>query len=288
MQFIIVTGMSGAGKSTALNILEDMGFYCVENLPIPLVGKFADLLHGDGKKIENAALGIDIRSGDDLPELAETLDAWDEEKIPYRILFLEAGDETLIKRFKETRRVHPLAARGRLEEGIASERERLGFLKDRADYILDTSSLLTRDLREEIERIFVRQEHFSSLYVTVLSFGFKYGLPADADLVFDVRFLPNPYYVDEMRNKTGLETAVQNYVRQGGTADIFLGKLEEMLKFLIPLYIREGKNQLVIAVGCTGGKHRSVTVAQMLYERLKNYKDIGLRVDHRDIERKKG
>lgn len=288
MQFIIVTGMSGAGKSTALNILEDMGFYCVENLPIPLVGKFADLLHGDGKKIENAALGIDIRSGDDLPELAETLDAWDEEKIPYRILFLEAGDETLIKRFKETRRVHPLAARGRLEEGIASERERLGFLKDRADYILDTSSLLTRDLREEIERIFVRQEHFSSLYVTVLSFGFKYGLPADADLVFDVRFLPNPYYVDEMRNKTGLETAVQNYVRQGGTADIFLGKLEEMLKFLIPLYIREGKNQLVIAVGCTGGKHRSVTVAQMIYERLKNYKDIGLRVDHRDIERKKG
>ncbi len=286
MQFIIVTGMSGAGKATALKILEDMGFYCVENLPVPLVSKFADLVRGGSRKIEKAALGIDIRSGSELPQMAETLDAWDEEKLPYRILYLDAGDETLIKRFKETRRAHPLAGQGRLEEGIAAEREQLRFLKKRADYILDTSSLLTRDLRAELARIFVRKEHFSSLFVTVLSFGFKYGLPADADLVFDVRFLPNPYYVDELKSMTGLERPVQEYVREGGTADLFMEKLGDMLEFLIPLYIREGKNQLVIAVGCTGGKHRSVAVAGMLYERLKKQNGIGLKVEHRDIERR--
>ncbi len=287
MRLVIVTGMSGAGKSSALKMLEDMGFYCVDNLPIPLVGKFAELIRGSGGDMTGAALGIDVRSGEGLSQLETTFAEWDQLHIPYEILFLDAGDETLIKRYKETRRAHPLAGRERLDRGIARERVKLEFLKERADYILDTSTLLTRELREELERIFVGQEKFSSLFVTVLSFGFKYGIPSDADLVFDVRFLPNPYYEEKLRDKTGNDPEVQEFVRRGRTADRFLEQLYGMIDFLLPYYVKEGKNQLVIAIGCTGGKHRSVTVANLLYERLESHREIGLKIEHRDIEKDK-
>ncbi len=285
MRLTIVTGMSGAGKTAALKMLEDMGFYCVDNLPIPLVGKFAQLVGESSGDIRSAALGIDVRSGEELSELEDTLNQWDAQGFPYEILFLDASDDILIKRYKETRRKHPLAGRDRLDKGIAREREKLEFLKKRADYILDTSQLLTRELKAELERIFMEDKHYSNLFVTVLSFGFKFGIPSDADLVFDVRFLPNPYYEEELRSQTGNDAPVQEFVKQGGTAEEFLEKLYGMIEFLLPYYVQEGKNQLVIAVGCTGGKHRSVTIANLLYERLSGNKSIGLKIDHRDIEK---
>lgn len=284
MRLVIVTGMSGAGKTAALKMLEDMGFYCVDNLPIPLVGKFSELVQQNSRDIHSAALGIDVRSGEELAQMETTLAQWDQEKLPYEILFLDAGDEILIKRYKETRRSHPLAGLERIDKGIEKEREKLKFLKKQADYILDTSKLLTRELRAELEKIFVGDEFYSNLFVTVLSFGFKYGIPTDADLVFDVRFLPNPYYEESLKTHTGNETLVQDFVLQGGTAESFLEKLYEMIDFLLPNYVKEGKNQLVIAIGCTGGKHRSVTIANLLYERLRSHEDIGLKIEHRDID----
>lgn len=285
MRLVIVTGMSGAGKTAALKMLEDIGFYCVDNLPIPLVGKFAELVQQNNKEIHRAALGIDVRSGEELAQMENTLKEWDEALLPYEILFLDASDETLIKRYKETRRSHPLAGVERLEKGIEKEREKLKFLKKRAGYILDTSQLLTRELRAELEKIFVGDEAYCNLFVTVLSFGFKYGIPADADLVFDVRFLPNPYYEEDLKYLTGNDECVREYVLSGGTASVFLEKLYDMAEFLLPNYVKEGKNQLVIAVGCTGGKHRSVTIANLLYDRLFSHKDVGLKIEHRDIEK---
>ena len=285
MKLVIVTGMSGAGKTVALKMLEDLGFYCVDNMPVQLMEKFVDLLRENPGEPENVAMGVDSRSGDELPQLQEVLDRWKMRKIPCQILFLDATDEVLIKRYKETRRNHPLAGNGRLDRGIAREREKIAFLKRQADYILDTSSLLTRELREELARIFSGGQPYENLFVTVLSFGFKYGIPVDADLVFDVRFLPNPYYVEELKYRTGEEKQVQEYVMQGGTCEIFLEKLFDLMEFLIPNYIKEGKNQLVIAVGCTGGKHRSVTVAGALYEKLKEKKELGVKLEHRDIDK---
>ena len=285
MKLVIVTGMSGAGKTIALKILEDLGFYCVDNLPISLVDRFAELIMESPGDIRNVALGIDIRSGDELPRLNETLDKWRKENTPYEILFLDASDSILIKRYKETRRKHPLAGSGRIDEGIGKERERLGFLKEKADYIIDTSQLLTKELRKELEKIFINNQNYRNLFVTVLSFGFKYGIPADADLVFDVRFLPNPYYVEELRQHTGEELPVQEFVKRGGTAEIFLEKVYDMLGFLIPNYVAEGKNQLVVAVGCTGGKHRSVAMANALFGHLACHKTYGIKIEHRDIDK---
>lgn len=285
MKLVIVTGMSGAGKTIALKMLEDMEFYCIDNLPIPLMEKFAELsLRGPGgfKKI---ALGIDIRSGEDLSRLGQILSNWNNGEFPCEILFLDAGDQVLIKRYKETRRSHPLAGAGRIDRGIEKEREKLEFLKQRADFIIDTSKLLTRELRQELEKIFVEDQPYYNLFVTILSFGFKYGIPSDADLVFDVRFLPNPYYVEALRLKTGETKAVQDYVMQGEIGVQFLDKLNGLLDFLIPNYMQEGKNQLVIAIGCTGGKHRSVTIAKAVYEHLLTArKELGIKVEHRDID----
>ena len=261
MRFVIVTGMSGAGKSTTLKMMEDMGYFCVDNMPIPLMTKLTELLIVPNGEITKIALGLDIRSGQNLRALDQVLDELEKAKIPLEILFLESNDDTLVKRYKETRRNHPLSKGGRIENGIAKERKKIAFLKERADYILDTSRMLTRELRSELNRIFAENKEYKNLYITVLSFGFKYGIPADADLVFDVRFLPNPYYEEGLRSHTGQEAEVQAYVHQGGTAELFLGKLYDMLEFLIPNYVQEGKNQLVIAIGCTGGKHRSVTIA---------------------------
>ena len=286
MKLVIVTGMSGAGKTVALKMMEDMGYYCVDNLPIPLIAKFAELALGSNQGLSNqVALGIDIRSGQELPLLDKILERWRTDGIPFEILFLDASDEVLLKRYKETRRNHPLAGAGRIDEGIKKERECLAFLKKQANVILDTSMLLTKELRQELEKIYMEDGTYDNLFVTVMSFGFKYGIPADADLVFDVRFLPNPYYVENLRPKTGEEKEIQDYVKQGGTADIFLGKLYDMLDFLIPNYVLEGKNQLVIGIGCTGGKHRSVTIANAVYEHLKQQKGLGVKLYHRDIEK---
>lgn len=285
MRLVIVTGMSGAGKTNALKMLEDMGFYCVDNLPIPLVEKFAELTLKNPGGIKNAALGIDIRSGDELSALSQIFDEWSRSRVPYEILFLDANTETLIKRYKESRRIHPLAGEGRIDSGIEKERLKLAFLKEEADYIIDTSKLLTKELKAELEKIFMTNGSYKNLYITILSFGFKYGIPFDADLVFDVRFLPNPYYEEELRMKTGEDKAVRDYVMQNSTATIFLTKLYDMLDFLIPGYVLEGKNQLVIAIGCTGGKHRSVTIAKAVYERLKRHEEFGLKIEHRDIEK---
>ena len=284
MKLVIVTGMSGAGKTIALKMLEDIGFYCVDNLPISLVDKFVQLV-SEGTSIEKAALGLDIRSGEELGNLDEILENWRSSNVDVQVLFLDANDAVLIKRYKETRRTHPLAGAGRLENGIEKEREKLAFLKREADYIIDTSMLLTRELRKELEKIFLQDARYKNMYVTVLSFGFKYGIPEDADLVFDVRFLPNPYYDEHLRPLTGQVQAVRDYVMQGGTADAFLKKLYNMIDFLLPNYINEGKNQLVIAVGCTGGKHRSVTIARALYEHLEAAGEYGIRIDHRDIDK---
>lgn len=206
MRLVIVTGMSGAGKTSALKMLEDLGFYCVDNLPIPLMEAFVELVMQKPAAHEEVALGIDIRSGEELPQLEQVLENWKVQQVPYEILFLDSSDATLVKRYKETRRSHPLAGKGRVDSGIQLEREKLAFIKQQADVILDTSSLLTRELRKELEKIFVQDRRYQNLFITVLSFGFKYGIPNDADLVFDVRFLPNPYYVEALRSHTGQGT----------------------------------------------------------------------------------
>ena len=283
MRFVIVTGMSGAGKSTALKMLEDMGYFCVDNLPIPLLPGFVQMLQNTDTEMKKVALGLDVRSGQDLSGLKENLEAMDRDRIGYEILFLDANDAVLVKRYKETRRQHPLSGSGGVDTGIAKEREKILFLKMKATYILDTSKMLTRELRIELEKIFVDGQSFCNLYITVMSFGFKYGIPQDADLVFDVRFLPNPYYIDTLREKTGNEAEVQDYVMQNDKGRIFLDKLKDMMEFLIPNYILEGKNQLVIAIGCTGGKHRSVTLANALYQILDKEENYGVRIEHRDI-----
>lgn len=283
MKLVIVTGMSGAGKTVALKMLEDLGFYCVDNLPITLVDKFVQLVCG-GSEIKQAAIGMDIRSGEDLSCLDAILSGWRKQELEFYVLFLDASDAILIKRFKETRRSHPLAAAGRLDKGIEKERAKLEFLKRDADYIIDTSQLLTRELKVELEKIFLEDQDYNNMFVTILSFGFKYGIPEDADLVFDVRFLPNPYYVEELRLLTGEDEAVRRFVMKGGTAAQFLSRLYDMIDFLLPNYIKEGKNQLVVAIGCTGGKHRSVTITNALAEKLKQLA-YPVKVEHRDITR---
>lgn len=285
MRFVIVTGMSGAGKSTALKMLEDMGYFCVDNLPIVLLKTFAELSCTPGSEMEKVALGVDIRSGQALEELEKVLEEITMEKFQYEILYLDASDAVLVKRYKETRRSHPLARGDRVDKGIAEERIKMAFLKKHADYIMDTSQLLTRELNQGLNRIFVQNQEFKSLVITVLSFGFKYGIPNDCDLVFDVRFLPNPFYIEGLRNKTGNDAEVQDYVMGFDLAHQFLDKLTDMVEFLIPNYVLEGKNQLVIGIGCTGGKHRSITLADRLYERMKSRSEYGLKIEHRDITR---
>ncbi len=276
--------MSGAGKSSVLKMLEDIGYFCVDNLPIQLILKFAQLAYDKSSQLDKVALGIDIRSGQSLDGLNEILVEARSKGYAYEILYLDAGNEVLVKRFKETRRNHPLSGTGRVDVGIELEREKLEFLKKQADFIIDTSQLLIRELKSEIDKIFVKEQEYGNFYITILSFGFKYGIPTDCDLVFDVRFLPNPYYVPELKPQTGNDKPVYNYVMSSPKASEFLDKLEDMLKFLIPNYIEEGKNQLVVGIGCTGGKHRSVTIANAINNRLTKL-EYGLKVEHRDIKK---
>lgn len=284
MRFVIITGISGAGKNSVLRMLEDAEYFCVDNLPIPLLPKFAQLTMLEAKNIDKVALGVDVRSGEGLERLPEILKEFDTKKFKYEILFLECATDVLIKRYKETRHNHPLAGKGRVEDAIEEERRRTSFLKMRADYIIDTTHLLVRELKVQIDNIFVKNREFSNFYLTILSFGFKYGIPVDADLVFDVRFLPNPFYIPELKPKSGNDKEVYDYVMASKEANVFLDKLQDMLTFLIPNYVVEGKNQLVVAIGCTGGKHRSVTIANAITRRLaeNNY---GIKVEHRDVEK---
>ena len=283
MRFVVVTGMSGGGKSTALKMLEDAGFYCVDNLPVSLIEKFVELVSVPGSEINKVALGLDVRADQSFEETTKILDQLRTNGYDFEILFMDASEEALIKRYKETRRLHPLAVDGRVESGVRKERKVLENIRKSADYVMDTSKLLTRELKEELDRIFIGNEEYNSLMVTVMSFGFKYGIPVDADLVFDVRFLPNPFYVDELKRKTGNDREVQEYVMGFPEAGEFLIKLIDMIQFLIPNYVKEGKYQLVVGIGCTGGKHRSVTLANELYKRMKDKGTYGMKLYHRDI-----
>ena len=283
MNLLIITGMSGAGKTTSMKFMEDMGYFCIDNLPVTLIDKLVDFSDTMPSENTKMAVGIDIRNGSILNETKRVLENLKQKQVNYEILFLDAEDEVLVKRYKETRRNHPLADGERVEQGIRKERVRLEELKKQATYILDTSQLLTRELKMELEKIFIKNEKFQNLFVTILSFGFKYGIPSDSDIVMDVRFLPNPYYVEGLRAKTGNDEEIKQYVMQFEEAKLFIDKLEDMVKFLIPNYIKEGKNQLVISIGCTGGKHRSVTLANELYKRLSTECDYGLKIEHRDI-----
>jgi RNase adapter protein RapZ len=285
IQMVIITGMSGAGKTVAIQSFEDLGFFCVDNLPPTLLPKFLELMKESGNKMNKVALVMDLRSRDFFDSLFTALDELAEQSwVTPQILFLDAKDSTLVARYKETRRTHPLAPNGLPLEGIRLERELLEELKGRAQIIYDTSDLKPRELREKILQQF--SSHTQQTFtVNVMSFGFKYGIPIDADLVFDVRFLPNPHYIDHMRPKTGLDEEVSSYVLKWSETQKFLEKLIDLLAFMLPHYKREGKSQLVIAIGCTGGQHRSVAIAEYIARYFS--KDYKTHVSHRDIERRK-
>ena len=268
MRFIIVTGLSGSGKSEAMKSLEDIGFYCVDNLPPTLITKFAELCYQGNSNIDKVALGIDIRGREFFETLHESLSYLEKENYKYEVLFLDCADDILVKRYKMTRRNHPLAKSTQITEGIKEEREILQTLRDKADSIIDTSNMKPRDLKDEISKLYIEGEKTPKLTISVVSFGFKHGIPIDSDLVFDVRFLPNPYYVEELRPQTGEDQVVRDYVMDSDVSREFFAKLEDMVDFLIPHYIEEGKNHLVIAIGCTGGRHRSVTISNLLYDNL--------------------
>ena len=285
MEFIIISGLSGAGKSKAASFMEDMGFFCVDNLPAPLIPKFAELGMAGTGEYDRVVLVTDVRSGTNFSALFQSLDALKGMKCPYRILYMDASDDVIIKRYKETRRSHPLAEEcDSLEGAIALERRMLAPLRERAEFVVDTSDLSTAKLRGELLRLFGRGSQEGAMTVSVTSFGFKHGLPREADLVFDVRFLPNPYYVQELRPRTGLDDGVRDYVFSGGAAGEFLEKLQDLVGFLLPKYVEEGKTALVVAVGCTGGHHRSVAIAHALaaYIRGRGYP---VTESHRDLGR---
>ncbi len=283
MKLIIITGLSGAGKSRAIQSLEDMGYFCIDNMPPQLLLKFIELYRSN-ENAKGIAIVCDIRSGSMFSELSNSLDELTASGYSYDLLFLEASDETLIKRYKETRRTHPLSKNKRIIDGILKEREILSDIRSRATHILDTTMLSGSDLSKQIVDIYKGSKKFDGLIVNIMSFGFKNGIPLDSDLVFDVRFLPNPFYIPKLKNRTGLEKCVYEYVMDFKISYDFLNKLTDMVNYLIPHYIEEGKTQLVISIGCTGGKHRSVTIAEALKKELKNGGHNALTI-HRDIKK---
>ena len=285
MEFILISGLSGAGKSRAASVMEDMGFFCVDNLPAPLIPKFAELGMGGNGEYDRVALVTDIRGGTNFNSLFQALEDLKTMKCGYRIVFMEASDEVIIRRYKESRRNHPLAEEcDSLEEAIDLERKMLAPLKERADWVIDTTNLSARALRGELLRMFSRDAAERSMEVRVLSFGFKHGIPTEADLVFDVRFLPNPYYVAELRPLTGLDEGVRDYALSSPQSQDFLKKLTEFVTYLLPRYLEEGKASLAIAVGCTGGHHRSVAVAHALAESIRRL-NYPVSESHRDLGR---
>lgn len=284
MRFVIVTGMSGAGRSSVMNMLEDMGYFCIDNLPVRMIPKLSKVFLEEKEEMCGIALGIDIRNLEGLSQLGDIVQEMKEEGYHFEILFLEADSSVLVKRYKETRRNHPLALQGRVDKAIEAERRELAEIKRSADYILDTSHMLIRDLKQEIDKIFLEKGEYENFFVTILSFGFKYGIPEDSDLVFDVRFLPNPYYIPALKPLTGNDREVYEFVNSCEQARIFSKQLFQMIQFLIPNYIIEGKNQIVISIGCTGGKHRSVSMANALEKNMQSL-PYSLKVEHRDIEK---
>ena len=282
MRFTIVTGLSGAGKSQTVKVLEDLGFFCIDNLPPALLPKFSELSSQTNNKIEKVALVIDTRGGKLFDDLFNNLASIEDQGLSYEILFLEASDEVLVKRFKESRRTHPLSPEGRIITGIEKERQILEKVRKRASYVIDTSNLSTRQLKEQIISIFVEGKSYEGVIISVMSFGFKYGIPTDSDLVFDVRFIPNPFYIDSMRKHTGKEKIIEDYVMQWDETREFIKRASEMLEFLIPYYIKEGKSQLIVSIGCTGGRHRSVTISEQI-SKLLGEKGHRVIVEHRDI-----
>ncbi|MCH5586009.1 RNase adapter RapZ [Shimazuella sp. AN120528] len=282
VQLVVVTGMSGAGKTVAAQCFEDLGYFCVDNLPPILISKFAELLGQSNGKLQKVALIIDLRGRAFFSTLLDSLKQLEEQYgIHHQILFLEADDDTLVRRYKETRRRHPLAPDGTPLDGIRQERMLLQELREKADNIIDTSRLRPLELKQQIQTL--QKASKTDAFVTFMSFGFKHGIPIDADLVFDVRFLPNPHYVDELRPQTGREKIVSDYVMKWEETKLFLEKIIDLLTFLIPQYKKEGKSQLVVAIGCTGGKHRSVAIAEHLYHTLKDQERC--QVKHRDMEK---
>jgi RNase adapter protein RapZ len=284
MRFIVITGISGAGKSLVAKYLEDAGFFCVDNLPPLLIPKIAEICCQSYGKMDKIAFVIDIRGGELLNDLFPGLKALGEAGHTYEILFMEASDEVVIKRYKESRRAHPLSPEGRLLKGINEERKVLQKIKEKADYVIDTSNLTPRQLKEEITNIINEEKAYKGLIINIISFGFKYGVPIDCDLVFDVRFIPNPYYIDSMKKLTGRNETVKNYVLKMPETGEFLNKLNDMLDFLIPNYVKEGKSQLVIGIGCTGGRHRSVVIADSVHKMLQEKLNRAV-IEHRDIEK---
>ncbi len=283
MQFVIITGMSGAGKSTAVHILEDIGYYCIDNMPPTLITKFVALCQNSNLALDKIAFVVDARSGNKITLLADEIKEFKSKGNYCEVLFLEASDETIIKRYKETRRKHPHAKGGLLIESINEERQLLAKIRNHADYIIDTSGLLTKQLKEKILALFEEQKKYKSMTLNILSFGFKRGIPLDSDLLFDVRFLPNPFYEPDLKEKTGLDITVRDYVFKSETTQEFIKKLHDMLDFLLPQYAEEGKTQLVISIGCTGGQHRSVAIAEELSTYLTE-KDYYVYTSHRDIK----
>lgn len=283
MKFVILTGLSGAGKSQSINFLEDIGYFCVDNLPPALLLKFAEMCIESKGTIQKVAIVTDIRGGKFFDQLMVSLDEFKQAGFEYEILFLEASDETLIKRYKACRRKHPLGSGGRITRSIKEERRKLNEVKAIANNIIDTTNLSASELKEEIVHLFVQGGKSEGLIINVVSFGFKYGIPLDADMVFDVRFLPNPYYVEGLKKYCGNDECIKSYVMQWPEASEFMMKLMDMVEYLIPHFITEGKSQLVIAVGCTGGRHRSVTMANILSQRLKENQHRVI-TEHRDIE----
>ena len=283
MRFVIVTGLSGAGKTQATRSLEDLGYFCVDNLPPTLISKFAEACMQSGGNIEKVALVIDIRGGVFFDDFFDTLNYLKRNEFKYEILFLDASDEVLIKRFKETRRSHPLSPDGRVLTGITQEREKLREIKNIADIIIETSKYEIRHLREKIIETYGDNKNPErQLSITVLSFGFKYGIPVDSDLVFDVRFIPNPFYIPELKEYSGNDAPVKEYVLKQSETVTFIDKLIDMLKYLIPNYRKEGKRQLIISIGCTGGRHRSVAIANEIHRRL-NEENYNAKIEHRDV-----
>ncbi len=284
LKLIVVTGLSGSGKSTAIHVLEDLGFYCVDNLPVALIQRFLELWDRAAEGIDRVALGIDLRERTMAEELPRVLDELQGSGYSIQVVFLDAADEILVRRFSETRRPHPLAPTGAPAEGIRFEREKLAPLRERADRLIDTSALTVHELREELRDMVAGTEHRSGMTVTLLSFGYKYGLPADGDLVVDVRFLPNPFFVEDLRSKTGLDAPVRDYVLRGRDTMEFLARLQPLLDYALPRYAREGKSHLTVALGCTGGRHRSVVLIEEL-ARLLQDTPYRIRVQHRDMQR---
>jgi UPF0042 nucleotide-binding protein len=282
---VVITGHSGAGKSEAIAAFEDGGYFCVDNLPPRMIAGLGELFRHEGSGVERAAVVSDVRGGEYFEELVQVLADLEAEGLPPMVLFLEADEEVLLDRSKETRRRHPLAPEGRIVEGIRAERELLAPLRERADKVMNTSDLTGAELRRRITEELLGQEETGKLALTLLTFGFKNGPPRDADLTLDVRFLPNPHYVDDLRPKTGLDAEVREYVEQGTQAGEFYGRLLPLLEFLVPAYVAEGKSHLTIAVGCTGGRHRSVMIAERLRRALSRVEGAQLRIRHRDVHK---